>query len=559
MVDYSGSMRRDDINGARCRSDAVWTAIARDYIASQLSTLKHGVASGTYTDVISVILMSNEATTVMDNKALTWSLFNDILEFKSWDEYRPSRAGNYLPALQTAKLLLAQNKACPVSLMFMSDGKPSDNGNFADSVGELASSFGRRLSFYAIGLGIPEEEDFSVLKAMAQAATKYGCHSHFIAPTLDQMSLSNILSSLATSLTRSRTEVTDLGSGHQRAVKEVQREECDAPDDEYVTEDWSVYGPSKFTDQGKWLKSKKWDLKQDKFVDVSLDDGTHKIMNIALKRQVFGEGAERMVRKFRFMTDGEFVLEKYVAKESRFSKDDDCSSSRFINMTNNYHDSFCRTQAVSGDMAKKFNDALDARYSNRLTVLHENGMYKSGAPTISFLRCYAVQVYDNEKMSNGSYLIENQLKNTKYTKYNSNNGHVMGDNLGGLVNQMKMLDLKQQESQLLFAIGESSEEDSEDDDQSDDFEGRHVFRAIDLPQAFSHFTHVVSGEKLMVCDLQGVFSTKNNVFHLTDPVVHKKLSKHTSKSKGILAELITARKGLKLFTNLTSVMRGANT
>ena len=32
VVDMSGSMRRDDVNGARCRSDAVFTAMARDYI-----------------------------------------------------------------------------------------------------------------------------------------------------------------------------------------------------------------------------------------------------------------------------------------------------------------------------------------------------------------------------------------------------------------------------------------------------------------------------------------------------------------------------------------------
>ena len=32
IVDMSGSMRRDDVNGARCRSDGVWMALARDYI-----------------------------------------------------------------------------------------------------------------------------------------------------------------------------------------------------------------------------------------------------------------------------------------------------------------------------------------------------------------------------------------------------------------------------------------------------------------------------------------------------------------------------------------------
>ena len=33
-------MRRDDINGARCRSDGVWIALARDFIKRQLETKK---------------------------------------------------------------------------------------------------------------------------------------------------------------------------------------------------------------------------------------------------------------------------------------------------------------------------------------------------------------------------------------------------------------------------------------------------------------------------------------------------------------------------------------
>ena len=31
VVDMSGSMRRDDVNGGRCRSDGVWIALASDY------------------------------------------------------------------------------------------------------------------------------------------------------------------------------------------------------------------------------------------------------------------------------------------------------------------------------------------------------------------------------------------------------------------------------------------------------------------------------------------------------------------------------------------------
>ena len=52
VVDMSGSMRRDDVNGARCRSDGVWMALARDYVKEPLTT---NVRSSR-TDLISVVL-----------------------------------------------------------------------------------------------------------------------------------------------------------------------------------------------------------------------------------------------------------------------------------------------------------------------------------------------------------------------------------------------------------------------------------------------------------------------------------------------------------------------
>ena len=52
VVDMSGSMRRDDVNGARCRSDGVWVSLARDLIKALLDN-----GSRTSTDFISVVMM----------------------------------------------------------------------------------------------------------------------------------------------------------------------------------------------------------------------------------------------------------------------------------------------------------------------------------------------------------------------------------------------------------------------------------------------------------------------------------------------------------------------
>jgi hypothetical protein len=48
-----------------------------------------------------------------------------------------------------------------------------------------------------------------------------------------------------------------------------------------------------------------------------------------------------------------------------------------------------------------------------------------------------------------------------------------------------------------------------------------------IPQAFSHFTHRYSNQKLLVCDLQGVFNadTIPPTYELTDPVIHYKSSR----------------------------------
>jgi len=64
----SGSMRRDDVNGARCRSDAVFTVICRDYIAKQLTGKGKALLSAM--DVVSIILMNETCRTVFEGRTL---------------------------------------------------------------------------------------------------------------------------------------------------------------------------------------------------------------------------------------------------------------------------------------------------------------------------------------------------------------------------------------------------------------------------------------------------------------------------------------------------------
>lgn len=72
------------------------------------------------------------------------------------------------------------------------------------------------------------------------------------------------------------------------------------------------------------------------------------------------------------------------------------------------------------------------------------------------------------------------------------------------------------------------------------------FHLADIPQAFSHFNHSYSGRKMVVCDLQGVYSETNGLptFQLTDPVIHYK---STSGHKSVGGRTDRGDKGINQF------------
>ena len=175
VVDMSGSMRSDDVNGARCRSDGVWMVLAREWVARELSK-----GTRSTTDVVSIVLMRDTAELVMECEPIDWVLYNKLIDMREFSAHRPEGAGNYLPALAVAESLLMRNQlgSCSLSLLFFSDGRPSDRGDFAGRLGDIASKFGRRLSVSCVGMA-DEGEDFTMLKSMAESASSYGANASF--------------------------------------------------------------------------------------------------------------------------------------------------------------------------------------------------------------------------------------------------------------------------------------------------------------------------------------------------------------------------------------------
>lgn len=96
----------------------------------------------------------------------------------------------------------------------------------------------------------------------------------------------------------------------------------------------------------------------------------------------------------------------------------------------------------------------------------------------------------------------------------------------------------EEESEGIDSIG--SEEDSEGNDSSEDEGGlstsfrinasvkeRHQrntpktkFSASEVAQAFSHFSYVATGEKRLICDIQGVYDEPSGRLMISDPVIH---------------------------------------
>ena len=639
VVDMSGSMRRDDVNGARCRSDGVWMSLARDYVKKPLDK-----KSRSEKDLISIIVMRESASVLFECEPTDFVLYNKLIDTRDWTQLRPSNGGNYLPALDTAESLLLKNSlgSCALSLMFFSDGKPSDRGDFSGRMGKIASKFGRRLSVMCVGMAEPGE-DFSTLNAMVTEAESYGCIASFGRPTLDADSLSNIVSSLASSLTSTITEMTNIDTGKSREVRtDICREKMNTFDDlEFNEVEWTDYRNDELHRYVANIWS--WNYKLDDFVqfidprcsicwketnalnpsmqatcegilcpeckthcfctncsrmtddnadcqknlqDLRLGRIVHKVVprfEVAAKNMYFGEGAERLVRKLRFLGEGnKFIGPVMVAKESRFLEKRKAGWKSQKERLR-YHSEFMRTQALAAEYAKNFNKALtrlghDVQGHDEKKLLQNQGI---NIPRVEFLEPMVIETIDpTKRRGEGFYdiLVEPFLEG-EYVKFNNNMGMVQDQR--NIVKELEvgnqLQDLDSLTSQLsglhlnagltsnnliggfnalnLGAIEEGSEEEDEDDDE-DEEEGQdddsydkclvvndmigtnkqiftnketsHNFLHVedqDVPQAFSHFTYEASKKNFMVVDLQGVLKHNpdgTKVFRMTDPAIHKR-------------------------------------
>jgi hypothetical protein len=145
--------------GTKSRLDAVWVSIALDYLAHRLES-----GEGSVTDVISLVTLGRGSKVVFQDEPCDWLLCNKIVDLYMKIKLKPHGPGRFLPSLDLAKRMLTRNfnASCAMSLVFLSDGRPSDThsrkgftrdewiGMIEQKTGDLAKQYGRRLTYTAI-------------------------------------------------------------------------------------------------------------------------------------------------------------------------------------------------------------------------------------------------------------------------------------------------------------------------------------------------------------------------------------------------------------------------
>jgi hypothetical protein len=538
VVDNSGSMASHDIILHRDRQTAAYTVTALEFVAEQLFN-----ETANNRDVVSLIEFRDKARVVFTREPISWVLFNKLLKRRDARDFKGREVAkqmelyrcdsNYLPALEEADILLAtgNHDSCALSLLFLSDGAPSDaremglttaaaERRMCRRVAEIAEQYGtQKLNITMVGFG-NKLQDFSALQSMAQAAKDAPGDATADFMYCDKMAISmgSAITSLVTSLTASRTALMEAGATRGRTSRNIASET-----ESRVFNDWKYYA----------VKSHKvFDPRRRRFASYDgLPPGSLRDNNwakaklllrkppglfLAINTKTCGEGAERLAFRCQLSSGksrADFELGEMVAKETNLVER--------IEENVKFHESFAETQSLASYLADEFN--------RRLCALP--GYNVETTPKIAFLKCSVLVLMDPDWAGGlRGVLVEKKLDTDRHgwTKWNSNAGGVDGRaahapldvdyELAKLMGKMDM------GTAGAILEGDSDEEDESSDDDDGFVASEHTNspKPSDYLQAFTHFTHRYTNKKVMVCDLQGVFDDEASppTFELSDPAIH---------------------------------------
>eukprot|EP00977_Amphora_coffeiformis_P005172 scaffold1112_cov92-Amphora_coffeaeformis.AAC.8 len=513
VVDTSGSMRQADVLGARNRLKAVWMSIAIDYIAHQLEA----GAKDEY-DVVSIILLGTQASTLCEAQPWTWILYNFIVDTYEGYAVQPHGPGPFMPSLRKVhELFNSVPDECALALAFFSDGAPSDafsnRGHDKDQWNELlcakicqmASEFGPRLSFMAIPIG--KRYAYNLLQDMVDRTKEYSVDARCVESTFSVVGMGGALTSLATSLTATQMAMTHTGTLNQRAVCNVQRERQSnalVPIEKVNPTLFHIYDIFE-TEVKRWRFEHA--LQNGRQVPISsCDQLDHPDAEyVAICKMPFGEGKECFVyRLYELACDGKTVVGKpKVAKESRYKDDYDRSWKARRRMA----ERDCRKQQLARRLALEFNEKTEG-----IPSIHPE------TPTVGYLDCSVYTVEDRDTGRKRAVLVEDMLFGGEWKKWNSNNGQVSTSNSSGPPGYIKSSLRGLLRRSLDVCPGTNIIRPNKR--FCPDTRPPVLFDSEEVAQAFSHFTFCASGGKRLVCDLQGMYDEDHRRLRLSDPVIH---------------------------------------
>ena len=460
IVDQSGSMREADVKGFRSRSEAAYGTLALDYIAEQL----YQRGDEFLVDAVTIIEMNDSGSIFINREPLDWILFNNLLLRQK--QATPRSHGNYFQSLKLAQTIIKKeledlaelddDDIPAFMLVLLSDGRPSDLRKGAEAkrravLSELATSLGSKLTVFGMGIGAIGSE-FDELNALVTIAKDRGStDSQFVHAGLSTASISTAFSSMATSMTTTRTALLTVSEGKQKTEKAYTLRAKDGLSTQrpsrQITRTVSRWKYDR--EKGKET-SKPWS--RQKFKDP-------KATGFEVEIQPFAKGAERLAYRFyEIKKDGptrelKRVGKMMVAKESKYIEDE--------GEKEKFHENFCRVQLKARNLSEEFNKAV-----HKAPKLKPKEDEVAKPPKITFLKC-RVYEYEDDKGEVCGLLVEDYLMG-KFTKYNGNNGYVIKRKRDG-----RTIDLE---------IGE-------------------VY-LTDFVQAFSHWVYHKYDHKMLVCDLQ---------------------------------------------------------
>jgi len=569
IVDKSGSMGNSDVNGSRTRLGAVWLCLAQDFVEHRI---KSGMAGSL--DVISIISMSDNAELLVDRWPTTYVLYNRLVELfmeseeahkllwkkKNFQKHskrakkgyksltqkeqnrlqklvRPVGHGFYEPSLNLSKELIENNdnESSALSLLLLSDGRPSDyfvlkkskqdiQTVFKEVTNGMASRYGRRFTFSTIGMGSLEE--FHTLEDLVDSARDYGGLGSFSVPSMSCAAIGRAISSVATSLTLNQTELMTghAGAGRlQRRVRQCMRESRKMMPllTEVISSDqFDVY----MNDDVEHLVYKTLEDGSKQFTRAKLQHPD--AAGVAMKRCAFGEGQERFAFQFfEVCNDGQTVVgPSLVAKEGRFLEDGmDKDGHNNWEARDKFAKRFCKVQKAARVAAQSFNKKLDDIFN-----------LDPDTARVKFLDCSIYYLTHSQK-GEFAVIVERKLEGS-FQKWNNNNGWHRCRN-------------ETNSSNLNISTVTEEDDNIESGTENNPISLDSLFvTKEEVAQAFSHFSYIHSGKKMLICDLQGVYDRSKKTLTLTDPVIHyhdaRKVKKH---NRGVYGRTDMGQKGIQDF------------